>query len=410
MSGEVEASQAELDMKALEDFLVGNRDLERLEALLDRFNILEALGVVRQELRHSDFLRFLLDPRNPHGLGDAFVKRLLQKIVMNAEDVTVPVTPIELELWDLGRVEVRREWNHIDILLLDEDHKLAVIVENKIGSGEHSDQLRRYYRTVEDHHPGWRIVAVYLTPGGDLPSHEAYLPVDYGLVCEVIDGLAESRASVVSQDLRVLMAHYTDMMRRNVLSDSDVARLSRQIYQKHKRALDLIYEHRPNPQGEIGDLLARLISDTAGVVRRGRSIKPYLFFRLSGWEAPGALNAGKERMGFVRFVFVNHPDSLVLCLQTSPGDKGIRRRFYEMGHKDESLFNDLVDPQTSNHPNLYYRTFLTPEFYEDTSDTDREEEISRQWSEFVEDDLPRIRAALSEEEWIWESDEPGDSA
>ncbi len=56
MSGEVEASQAELDMKALEGFLVGNRDLERLEALLDRFNILEALGVVRQELRHSRLL------------------------------------------------------------------------------------------------------------------------------------------------------------------------------------------------------------------------------------------------------------------------------------------------------------------------------------------------------------------
>ncbi len=33
MSGEVEASQVELDLKALESFLVGNQDLERLEAL-----------------------------------------------------------------------------------------------------------------------------------------------------------------------------------------------------------------------------------------------------------------------------------------------------------------------------------------------------------------------------------------
>lgn len=35
----------------------------RLEALLDRFNILEALGVVRQELRHSDFLAFSIPVR-----------------------------------------------------------------------------------------------------------------------------------------------------------------------------------------------------------------------------------------------------------------------------------------------------------------------------------------------------------
>lgn len=299
-------------------------------------------------------------------------------------------------------MEVRREWNHIDILLLDEDRKLAVIVENKIGTREHSDQLRRYYRIVEEHHPGWKIVAVYLTPGGDLPTHEAYLPVDYGLVCEVMDGLAEDRVSVVNPDLKTLMTHYTDMMRRNVLSDSDVARLSRLIYQKHKRALDLIYEHRPNPQVEIGDLLARLIGDTDGVVRRGRSVKPYLYFRLSEWDAPGALNAGKDRMGFVRFVFVNHPDSLALYLRTSLGDEEIRRRFYEMGHKDEALFNDLADPQISSYPNLYHRTFLRSEFYEDVSDTDCEEEFRRHWSEFIEVDLPRIRAALAEEEWIWE--------
>jgi hypothetical protein len=42
MSDEVETSQAELDLKALEGFLVGNQDLERLDALRDRFNIFEA--------------------------------------------------------------------------------------------------------------------------------------------------------------------------------------------------------------------------------------------------------------------------------------------------------------------------------------------------------------------------------
>lgn len=109
----METSRADPDLRALEDFLVANRDLERLEALLDRFNILEALGVVRQELRHSDFLAFLMDPRGNHGLGDTFVKRLLQRALMVAGDVSVPLTPIELELWDLGRVEVRREWQHI---------------------------------------------------------------------------------------------------------------------------------------------------------------------------------------------------------------------------------------------------------------------------------------------------------
>ena len=44
MSGEVETSQAELDLTALEGFLVGTKDLERLEALLDHFYIFGATG------------------------------------------------------------------------------------------------------------------------------------------------------------------------------------------------------------------------------------------------------------------------------------------------------------------------------------------------------------------------------
>ena len=56
MGAETEATQTEKDRKALEGFVVGNEDLERLEALLDRFNFFEAIGVVRQELRHPYFL------------------------------------------------------------------------------------------------------------------------------------------------------------------------------------------------------------------------------------------------------------------------------------------------------------------------------------------------------------------
>ncbi len=405
MSGEAEASQVEQDLKALESFLVGNQDLERLEALLDRFNILEALGVVRQELRHSDFLAYLLDPRGNHGLGDAFVKRLLQRVLMTAGNTPVSVTPIQLELWSLDRMEVRREWQRIDILLLDEDHELAVIVENKIGSGEHSDQLQRYYRTVEEHHPGWRILAVYLTPGGETPSHESYLPVGYGLVCEVIDDLAESQASVVSPDLKTLMIHYTDMLRRNVLSNSDVARLCRQIYQKHKKALDLIYEHRPNVKVETRDLLVEIIDDTEGLVYKGSYRSDYVFFRPARWDDVPALNAGNNTHGLLRFVFHNFPGRLDLFLETSRGDEGTRRRLYEMGQKDESLFNDLEDPETDDYPKLYRRTFLTPRFSEDATDLEREEEIRRHWTEFLGEDLPRIDAVLKEERWIWESDE-----
>jgi hypothetical protein len=42
--------------RLLEDLVVDNQELERLEALLGQFNLFEALGVERRELRHSDFV------------------------------------------------------------------------------------------------------------------------------------------------------------------------------------------------------------------------------------------------------------------------------------------------------------------------------------------------------------------
>src|SRR5216684_1999823 len=112
--------------KDLEALVVDNPDLERLEALLDQFNIFEAIGAVRQELRHSDFLAFLLNPQQNHGLGDVFLKKLLQKVLVAAYDTSTLVSPIDLDVWNLDQAFVLREWQNIDILLLDEAHQLAL--------------------------------------------------------------------------------------------------------------------------------------------------------------------------------------------------------------------------------------------------------------------------------------------
>jgi hypothetical protein len=65
------ARDQEEQLKRLEN----DPDFQALERELGGFNILEVLGVVRHELRHSDFLAFLLDPSGKHGMGDFFLKR-----------------------------------------------------------------------------------------------------------------------------------------------------------------------------------------------------------------------------------------------------------------------------------------------------------------------------------------------
>lgn len=57
---------------------------------------------------------------------------------------TFGLTPIHVDLMVLGGISVRREWRNIDLLLLDETNRLAIIIENKIHNTEHSSQLDKY--------------------------------------------------------------------------------------------------------------------------------------------------------------------------------------------------------------------------------------------------------------------------
>lgn len=181
----------------LQSLVVNNPEFERLEWLLAQFNIFEPLGAVRHELRHSDFLAFLLDPNQNHGLGDEFARRMLQRVLMSARDQRLSVTPIDLDIWDLTSLVVQREWQNIDILLLDEAHSLAVIIENKIGGAEHSNQLKRYRQIALSHYPEWKILSLYLTPEGDTPSDEMYIATSYTTICEIVEQLAEKRRQLL---------------------------------------------------------------------------------------------------------------------------------------------------------------------------------------------------------------------
>ncbi|MBI1368585.1 MAG: hypothetical protein GC162_08005 [Planctomycetes bacterium] len=50
------------ELAAIEAFVADNDDLLKLEERIGRFNIFDAPGIVRAEIRHSNFLAWLLDP------------------------------------------------------------------------------------------------------------------------------------------------------------------------------------------------------------------------------------------------------------------------------------------------------------------------------------------------------------
>jgi PD-(D/E)XK nuclease superfamily len=61
--------------------LVDDRDFHRIDQHLRRFNLFEAMGAVRGELRHSNFLSFILSPTRSHGIGSNFLLQFIRAAV-----------------------------------------------------------------------------------------------------------------------------------------------------------------------------------------------------------------------------------------------------------------------------------------------------------------------------------------
>ena len=118
----------------LKSFIYNNKELEKLEAIVDKFNIFSSLGIINQEIRHSNFLAWLLDPKETHNLSDYFTTSFLKLATNNDTNENPELNIIDIDTLDLTSLQVYREWNNIDVLLVDDDKKVVCIIENKVNS------------------------------------------------------------------------------------------------------------------------------------------------------------------------------------------------------------------------------------------------------------------------------------
>lgn len=389
-------------IKLLEALVIDNPELERLESLLDQFNIFEALGAVRVELRHSDFLAFLLTPSQSHGLGDAFVKRFLQSALKLASEEQTTIRPIDLDLWDLDGIFVLREWQNIDILLTDETNQFFVVIENKIGSTEHSNQLIRYRQIADQQYKGWHSVYLFLTPEGEEASDPSYISIDYDLIANLVEQFVETRASTLGPDVMILLNHYSQMLRRYIVSGSEIENLCREIYRKHQRALDLIYEYRPDLQVAISEYLQQIIPRYPDFIL-DRSSKTYIRFVRKSWDVPVLLKGhGWTDSGrILLFEIANHPNRLKLNLLIGPGPEETRQKLFNMALENRPLFRPAYKALGKLFNTIYQKSILTSKSLEDASMEDLEPEIISKWEHFLQHDLPEIQAVLDKQAWIW---------
>ena len=324
--------------------LVLDGDLERLEDLLAEFNLFDVLKIERREAQHSALLAWLLDPRGSHGLRDYFLRRFLSQVAAEAyERGITDITPLDVDRWNLDNIEVVTERHNIDVLLIGEADEFVCLIENKIGAGEHSNQLARYFELVKREYEGLVPFPIFLTPDGREPESEddaeRYVPFDYGSVATLIERTLKTRGSTMSDSVAGLLEQYARTLRRHVLDSADnIDELALQIYNKHRTAIDLIINAMPALEATAWNVIHKAIEQYAPRFEVDSTSKNYHQFYTPEIDEIPHLNEGSgwTASGRILLFQVNYRQGRFV-LQIGPGPDKTRTQLYQLAQRDDGV-------------------------------------------------------------------------
>lgn len=381
---------SEEQVKLLEHFIYNNEELEELESIVDKFNIFSSLGIINQEIRHSNFLAWILNPTETHNLSEYFITSFLKQAAFNNNNLECEVSLFDIDTLDLSETQVFREWNNIDVLLVNEDHKIVCVIENKVDSKEHSNQLARYKYLVDTNYKGYRKIFIYLTVNGEEAENDKnYIPVSYSEVSVLITRLLDRKGSQFSDEVAVFIRHYNEMIKRYIMEESEIQELCEQLYKKHKKALDIIFKHKPDVYTDIKDVLEEII-DSNPLLIKDHCSKSYIRFiprKMDFFPQEGEGWTKTKRM--LLFEIQNYNKSLDLFLIIGPGPSEIRERIYSQV-ENKPLFNKGSLQLPQKWASIYKLKLASIGKLDGKNKEELRVILNEQLDKFLEGDLVRI--------------------
>jgi hypothetical protein len=218
--------------------------LERDFKLDAGFNFFDAVGIVRQEIRHSRFLAFLLDPNGAHGFSESFLRAFLTAAVAGHPEPLV--SRLAVAVADLSNCLVHCERDHFDITVEVPSLKLLFVVENKIDAVESPKQLENYRQLAMSRYRQWQFMGTFLTVSGYEGQDEKWGVMSYVTITTELKQILE-RVSVAS-DVAFSIAHYIQLIERRIMASQDLIDACKQIYRQHRVAIDLLIQYGQESQ------------------------------------------------------------------------------------------------------------------------------------------------------------------
>lgn len=223
-----------------------------------RFNVFETLRVADVEIRHSNFLAWLLNPRETHEQGDAFLRAVLQALLAESPSPITRELGQRINSANLRSVTVDREWQHIDLLIRVPSLDLIIAIENKIDASEGDGQLRRYRRIVERERAAHKLF-IYLALRDEDINDNQWIKCSHALVLDCIRTVLASPDRSMQPAVGAFIEHYVQILESRVTTNPQQLQLCREIFRKHGEAIKLIMRTVGSPRAHVHDAFAELV-------------------------------------------------------------------------------------------------------------------------------------------------------
>lgn len=257
--------------------LLNDSDFDKIELQLRTPNIFQILNISRAEIRHSNFLCWLLNPNGTHGLGKLILTKFLQDIA--ASEVANDLDEFEIGDLNFNNVELRREWKNIDLLIVFDS--LVICIENKIDSQDYSNQLEKYRRIVNESFTNHKKVFVYLSPSGEAPISQKerahYALYSYEEIIQQAQRVLSIHGNSLNSGVHQYITDYLTTIKRELMKNDELNELAIKLYKNHKELLDFVFENKSDIASELYPIFVEKIQK-------------------SGWEV------GSKHKGYARFL------------------------------------------------------------------------------------------------------------
>lgn len=340
----------------------------KLELLYQKPNIFTALRLAHHEIRHSNFLGWLLNPSQTHGLGTKFLKLVIADILKDERAKDMSVTSIGR--LNLDKAVVLREWQNIDILIKVDE--LVICIENKIYAGESKHQLKKYKDCIDKEFGKSNKVFVYLTRlGGESSMNEEYVTYSYERISTILQTIITTYREGISSSVMVYINDYVETLKTNFMKNGEINTLAREVYLNHKELFDFILNHSPNTLYELQNYFSNKLSSLGWIKKTSQ--KNYVRFltkklidiipnNSSTWKKEAFLFEFKIDTSGVDFYFTIAPGVEITRNILSDALKGFDV-YNEIDPTQEylcysSIYKEFKDIESDSHNSQYLDNYL----------------------------------------------------